>query len=669
MTQDDLDKSRLQIWRQDGSRVLTAEDARLWLDEIGFCSLLPTGKPLASLAQATAGSAEKTPSNEAVEAARQLTARLIEDHAAAALLWEENSTLSGEQFDAVVSAEVLPYLYALRGDREVKRAPQGSPLMQRVWEALQDGPKTVGELVRDVGHELTEPAILRALHELWVKLRVVPLLETSPSQAGAQWDLTQRYWPDAVKQGASMSQALALSALVSLYLHGAVAATVEEIEDVLGPLASRSRVREVVQGLGASRQLKMLGVGRSSAYALAGGAAETLHDEAEKRDYEALKALRVEASTAAAKKKADMPVRRPRSDDRPHRPREAGARPRPTGEKREWKPRPAAAGAEGEKREFKPREKSAWNPRASGTGAAPRKPWVKREGASTGRGEFPPRKTVGDRKEWKPRAAAGEKREWKPRAAADGVKPWPKRESGAGGAKPWKPRPAGEKPAWKSRESAGGSAERRPWQNRPRGASAAPRPAAERKEWKPRADAGDQREWKPRAGAGTRGADRGDFPPRKSAVPRKEWKPRAGGAGAGKPWQKRDGAGATSRPGGAGRSFARAPFKKTPFSKAPFRRTEGGEAGANSAPKPPFKKTFGAKSGKPFAAGKSFSKPGGKSFGGGKTFSRKPGGKFAGKPGAKFGAKPGGKFGAKPAWKKKTDGDKGAAPGKVKKDE
>jgi len=673
MTQDDLDKSRLQMWRQDGTRVLTAEDAQLWLDEIGFCSFLPTDGPLASLTQASAGTADKQPGTEAQDAARQLTARLIEDHAAAAILWEENSTLTGEHFDAVVSAEVLPYLYALRGDRELKRAPQGSPLVQKVWEVLQGGAKTVSELVREVGNELTEAAILRALHDLWVKLRVVPLLETYASDEGARWELTHRWWPDEVKQGASMSQALALSALVSLYLHGAVAATVEEVETVLGPLSSRSRVREVVHGLGASRQLKMLAVGRSSAYALAGGAAETLHEAAEQRDSDLLKAQRIEA----AAQKATMPVRRPASDDRPrsadrpHKPREfaprkafdkfapRGDRPAASGEKREWKPRPAT----GEKREWKPREGAA--------SAGPRKAWVKRAGASAGktpdRGDFAKRpRAAGDKPAWKPRPATGEKREWKPRATGDKpawkprsaspgggrgpAKPWAKRESGGGGAKPWKPRATGDKPAWKPREASAVTGERRPWQNRPASAG------GDKREFKPRAAFGEKRDFKPRAPAG----EKREWKPRAATGGKREFKPRAGAsAGARKPWVKHD-RGAPPKPG-AGRSFESGGFKKPTFAKSPYRKPPvDGAALGESGARPAFRKPSG------------FSKPGGfaKKAGG---YAKKPSG-FAPRAGSKPGAsggksvaanKPFGKFGAKaggragggtPAWKKKPAG-------------
>ena len=52
-----------------------------------------------------------------------------------------------------------------------------------------------------------------------------------------------------------MAQATALSALISLYLDTVIAATSDEIETFLSPLAPRSRIREVVSGLTTTRQL------------------------------------------------------------------------------------------------------------------------------------------------------------------------------------------------------------------------------------------------------------------------------------------------------------------------------------------------------------------------------------------------------------------------------
>jgi hypothetical protein len=602
MTPEDLKQARLHLWHQNGAPLLTTEEVKLWLDEIGFCSLLPGSHPLASLAQATAGSEGETPDSAAQLAARQITAQLMQDRDAVPVLWDENSPLTGELFDAVASVEVLPYLYCLRGDRDLKKAPQGSPLVLAVWQVLQDGPKTVSEIVTGVGRELTEAAVLRALRELWVKLRVVPVLETNSSSEGAVWDLLQRVYPAAVKQGAGMSQPLAVSAMVSVYLGGAVAATADEVEDALGPLASRSRVREVLNALQATRQVKMFPVGRSSAYGLAGSSAEVLDEIAEKRDTDALKIAKLEAQVAAA-----------------------GRSPKEFGERKAWaKDKGIAArtrpktnresdGAVGGDKPFSG-ERKPWKPREAGAGFAARKPYVKREGA-----------------------AGGEKREWKPRPAGAGFaaktgerKPWVKREDGDRPArKPFVKRqdgPAGERKEWKPRAAGAGFPARKPFVKREGAAS------------------GEKREWKPRAaGAGFPARkpfvkrDAGDYPARKPFVKReggdrpsrpagerKEWKPRAAGAGAParKPFARRE---EGNYPPRAPRPAAgeRREWKARP---APGSKPEGGA--------PAARKPFGAK---PYGA-KSFGGP--KKFGA-KPFGAKPGG-FARKP---FGAKP---FGAKP---------------------
>jgi hypothetical protein len=486
---------------------------------------------------------------------------------------------------------VLPYLYCLRGDRDLKKAPQGSPLLQAVWQQLQEGPKTVAELVIGVGRELTEAAVLRALRELWAKLRVIPVLETATSNEGARWELLQRLFPDAVRQGAGMSQPLAVSAMVSIYLNGAVAATAEEVEDALGPLASRSRVREVLNALQATRQLTMLPVGRSSAYALAGGGASVLAEVAEKRDTDALKKARVEAKAASAgrsprefgERKAwakdkgiaarTRPRAVPRSDGEPVGDGTVSKRPF-TGERKEWKPRPAGAGfaarkpfakreGAGEKREWKPRDPgTGFAARGSSPQSRERKPWVKREGGDR------PARPSGERKEWKPRAAGAGFPARKPYVKREGGdyparKPWVKRE---GGDRP--PRPAGERKEWKPRAAGAGFPARKPYVKREAG-NYPPRAA------RPERPSGERRVWKDRpapSAAGSGGASTGER----------------------KPWVKREG-------GAEGKSFARKPFGAKPFARKPGGKSFGGKP---AGPKAWDKRSTGADAKKAGAARK-----------------------------------------------------------------
>jgi hypothetical protein len=58
--------------------------------------------------------------------------------------------------------------------------------------------------------------------------------------------------------GVAMSQITALSVLVSVYLQSVIAASGDDAETFLSPLASRAKVREVVRGLSATRQLSMI---------------------------------------------------------------------------------------------------------------------------------------------------------------------------------------------------------------------------------------------------------------------------------------------------------------------------------------------------------------------------------------------------------------------------
>ena len=77
-----------------------------------------------------------------------------------------------------------------------------------------------------------------------------------------------------MQMGGGMAQATALSALISLYLDSSIAATTEEIETFLSPLAPRSRIGEVVRGLAATRQLLTISLGTQSLLHIAGGLPE-----------------------------------------------------------------------------------------------------------------------------------------------------------------------------------------------------------------------------------------------------------------------------------------------------------------------------------------------------------------------------------------------------------
>ena len=271
MRQDQLDKARLARWRQDGNALLTLDDAERWLAETPLCLYLPRRQhlpvPAPSFVEAIAGRADATPGPEHVAAAAQMLARLVASGAVIALnLFGAApgigvTSFVGEHPDFLATPEALPYLYALQPERNPKRPPttvggaRVSPLAAEAYTLLErEGALTTIELRSRLGREVTEAAVLRSLAELWHTMRVVPVPADNP-QEGAHWELLSARHRRELNIGSTQSQTTALSILVSFYLQSAIAATAEEVEIFLSPLASRSRIRDVVHGLSTTRQL------------------------------------------------------------------------------------------------------------------------------------------------------------------------------------------------------------------------------------------------------------------------------------------------------------------------------------------------------------------------------------------------------------------------------
>ena len=74
----------------------------------------------------------------------------------------------------------------------------------------------------------------------------------------------------AIAEGASTSQVTAISVLASIYLQAVIAAGMEEVEMFLAPLTARSKVREVLRGLVATRQVHTISMGHSPQFYVAG---------------------------------------------------------------------------------------------------------------------------------------------------------------------------------------------------------------------------------------------------------------------------------------------------------------------------------------------------------------------------------------------------------------
>jgi hypothetical protein len=275
LTLEQLEASRIERMRLNGNGALTLEDARTWIEETGLCLFLPKRQFSSSIApsfiEAVIGKRETAPSPEQIALAEELLVRLETDGVAVRL---NLLGLPGEKPDFVVASWVLPYVYALRGDRDWRRIPQltgsrqVSQLAVEAYKLLEAGDTTIPKLTRVLGREVSESAVLRAITELWQQLRIIPVV-SAPAQV-PQWQLLRLRFQKAIAEGASTSQVTAISVLASIYLQAVIAATMEEVEIFLAPLTARSKVREVLRGLVATRQVHTISLGHAPLYYVAG---------------------------------------------------------------------------------------------------------------------------------------------------------------------------------------------------------------------------------------------------------------------------------------------------------------------------------------------------------------------------------------------------------------
>ncbi len=347
MRQDQLEQARRTRWRQDGNALLTLDDAERWLAETPLCLYLPRRQhlpvPAPSFVEAIAGRTDATPGPEHLAAAAQMLARLVASGAVIALnLFGAApgigvSSFVGEHPDFLATPEALPYLYAMQPERNPKRAPttvggaRVSPLASEAYKLLErEGALTTIELRSRLGREVTEAAVLRSLAELWHTMRVVPVPAENPPE-GAHWELLTARHRRELNVGSTQSQTTALSILVSFYLQSAVSATAEEVEIFLSPLASRSRIRDVVHGLSTTRQLASFSLAGDEQFYVEG----TLPEVAEEEPAVALAASTADAANLDAgleqnepsliEAAAAAPVSLTRNRERPGAPRRSRA--------------------------------------------------------------------------------------------------------------------------------------------------------------------------------------------------------------------------------------------------------------------------------------------------------------------------------------------------------
>jgi winged helix DNA-binding protein len=271
MTEQELQIMRREKWRLDGKPIRTIEQARAFLDEVGFCLMYPARPALLvpTFIGAFVGSDDRLPGwqhafkDPRATEATELMVRLLRERTA----FEAN--LFGENNGFLVAASVFPYFYALMGERNPKQAPKPgsrSPYSALACDAFElitrDGPISKQRMQEALGGSVSMAALDGALGELWSKLRITRV-DYKPSE-GSVWDLLYRWAPDAVKEGVGLSVQEALTALLSKYLDSVIAIEQAELETFFGNFIARSKVKDAVNALLAARELSFVHVsGRS----------------------------------------------------------------------------------------------------------------------------------------------------------------------------------------------------------------------------------------------------------------------------------------------------------------------------------------------------------------------------------------------------------------------
>ena len=273
MTDSELIELRREKWRLNGNAVRTLEDARSFIESVGFCLMLPPPAPktlmVPTFVGAFLGSDEKLPAprraltDPGAREATELMVRLLRDKSA----YEAN--LGDETNALLLSASVFPYFYTLAGERNPKQAPLPGPrsayseLACDTYRIVQrKGPISKSKLLQEVGKGISVPALDKSLNELWSKLRITRV--DYYEREGATWDVLQRWAPEAVSEGINFSVNTALSALLSKYLDCVIAADLPELEAFFGNFVARSKVREAVNALLAARELSFISIGHKS---------------------------------------------------------------------------------------------------------------------------------------------------------------------------------------------------------------------------------------------------------------------------------------------------------------------------------------------------------------------------------------------------------------------
>jgi hypothetical protein len=276
MNEQELIQARRHKWHLYEPGIRTLEDAREFIESVGFCLMYPLPPAevkgpvptVPTFIGAFMGNDANLPTWKQAfrypeaAAATELMVRLLRDKGA----YEAN--LFGET-NFLVSASIFPFFYGLVGDRNPRQMPKPgtrseySPLARDAFEVIREhGAISKQRLGEKLGGSVSNPALDHALGELWSRLRITRV--DYREGEGGIWDALYRYSPDAVREGMHISIVEALTALLSKYLDCVVASDQQEIADFFSHFIGRSKVNEALGALLSARELSFVQVGMKS---------------------------------------------------------------------------------------------------------------------------------------------------------------------------------------------------------------------------------------------------------------------------------------------------------------------------------------------------------------------------------------------------------------------
>jgi 23S rRNA pseudouridine2605 synthase len=271
MTEQELTELRREKWHLTGQTVRTLDEARAFIESVGFCLMYPMRQQalVPTFMGAWAGTSAGMPTwqhafaDSRAQEATELMVRLLRERGA----YEVNRFDENNAF--LIAGSIFPYFYALVGDRNPKQTPKPkphseyTPLAADAFELIRsEGPISKQKMQEQLGGSVSYAALDHGLGELWSRLRITRV-DYNPTE-GAFWDVLYRWSPDAVREGMNLSVGEALSALLSKYLDCVIAADQQELEAFFGNFVPRSRVKESVNALLNARELSFLRVGNRS---------------------------------------------------------------------------------------------------------------------------------------------------------------------------------------------------------------------------------------------------------------------------------------------------------------------------------------------------------------------------------------------------------------------